>query len=487
MLPTRVLIIERQKIQSVASTKSDPQEIEKRREKTTMEEKKTNQEPETSTNPTEEKVKETLAAGKEALSAGANKLKEKAKELKDHAQSKSAAADGANPLPPHKNKKFLLIGAAVLVLILLVSVVSGGGIKIDMKDYVAVTFTGLDGKGNASLTVDYTSLAKVAEISTKKSDSELVNTIYLLGEEWAKLDLLQEGIHCTMENAQGLSNGDKVTVNVTADDDTCKKLNIKVKNQTITFTAEGLTEVTNFDAFADIEVIFDGIAPQGKATLLNNSRDEACMSYTYRMDVNSGLSNGDTVTVTIDENGIDWVAERTGKAPEVLSKQYTVSGLSAYVTELSQISDEVMANMRKEAEDIFNAYVAKNWSNNSHMDGMTYLGSYFLTKKPHSSTDSVNTLFLVYEVSYRNTYNEEPYEAKYYYYTSYRDLYLDSTGKTTVNLANYGTPRNSIKFEIPGVYSWNWPYAYGYATLPELYQACVTSNIDNYTYESSAS
>ena len=458
-----------------------------------MEDKKMNQDPSTKTAAlTEEKVKETLAAGKEALSAGASKLKEKANEMKAkvqqvQAEGKNGGADGSNPPAPKKGRKFLLIGAAILALILIVAAMGGGQTKVDMKDYVAVTFSGLDGKGTAALTVDYAALAEVADVSGKKGNSELGNMIYLMGEEFVKYDLLERGIRCTLENNKGLSNGDKVTVKVTADDDICKQMKMKVKDQTVTFTVEGLTQVTSFDAFADIEVSFGGISPNGTATLMNNSRDEACLSYTYRLDVNSGLSNGDTVTVTIDESAIDRVAEQTGKAPEVLSKKYTVSGLSSYVTELSQISDEVMANMRKEAEDIFNAYVAKNWSSNSHMDGMTYLGSYFLTKKPHSSTDSVNTLFLVYEVSYRNTYNEEPYEAKYYYYTNYRDLYLDSDGKTTVNLANCGTPRNSIKFEIPGVYSWNWPYAYGYSTLQELYQACVTSNIDNYTYESSVS
>ncbi len=462
-----------------------------------MEEKKMNQDA-NNTEPTgtaAEKVKETLAAGKEALTAGAGKLKEKADELKvkaqqakaQQAQGENAGTDGTTSPAPKKNKKFLLVGAAVLALILLVTIMSGGRTKVDMKDYITVTFTGLDSKGTASMTVDYNALAKVANItSNKKSNSELSNMIYMLGEEWVKFELLNEGIECTLENAKELSNGDKVTVKVTADDDVCKQLNIKVKNQTLTFKVEGLTKVTNFDAFADIEVRFDGISPQGTATLINNSRDEACMSYTYSLDVNSGLSNGDTVTVTISENVIDRMAEQTGKAPEVLSKQFTVSGLSTYVTELSQISDEAMKSMQKEAEDSINAYVANNWTN-GYLEGLKYLGNYLLVRKPHASTDRENALFLVYEISYGNNYNDGDYHTTYYYYVRYRNLYNDGDNQTVVNLSDRGTPNSSVAFDVSGSYSWNRPTAPGYATLPDLYKACVTSNIDNYTYESSVS
>lgn len=394
--------------------------------------------------------------------------------------------NNTTPKFPKGNKKLLFIGAAVLALVLLVVALSGGRTKVDMKDYVTVNFAGLDGKGTATMTVDYNGLSKVAEITekTKKSDPDVAFMISMLGEEWMKREWLESGITCTMEETKGLSNGDKVTVKITANDDMCKQLNIKVKDQTITYQVEGLTQVTTFDAFADMEVSFSGIAPQGKATLVNNSRDEACMSYTYSLDVNSGLSNGDTVTVTINEKAIDRVAEQTGKAPEVMSKQYTVTGLSTYVTELAQISDEAMKSMQKEAEDGLNAHIAKSWADVEHLEGMKYLGSYLLVRKPHASTNSENTLYLVYEISYGNTYNDADYHTTYYYYARYRNLYNDGEGKTVVDLSGQATPSNRFNFEVRNRYGSAY-YAYGYQTLPELFQVCVTGNIDNYTYESS--
>ena len=466
-----------------------------------MEDKKINQEPENSATPTtstEEKVKETLNAGKEALTAGAGKLKEKATELKAKAQQAQAEKQstgnetgGANPSrPPKKGKKLLIIGAAAaLVLILIITMFSGGRTKVDMEDYITVNFSGLNGKGTAQMSIDYTGLSQVSELTStsKWSKSELESMIYLLGEEWAKRDMLEHAFKCTLEADQGtLSNGDKVTVNVAVSDETCKALNIKVKPKTISVKVEGLTQVTAFDAFADIEVSFSGIAPNGKATLMNNSRDEACMSYTYSLDVNSGLSNGDTVTVTISENAIDRVAEQTGKAPEVMSKQYTVTGLSAYVTELSQISGEAMKSMQKEAEDGLNAHIAKSWADVEHLEGMKYLGSYLLVRKPHVSSGNENILFLVYEISYGNTYNDADYHTTYYYYVRYRNLYNDGDGKTVVDLSDRATPSNWLNFEVRNRYGSAY-YTYGYQTLQDLFQACVTSSIDNYTYESSVS
>ena len=54
--------------------------------------------------------------------------------------------------------------------------------------------------------------------------------------------MLAEALDCELDQSSELSNGDKVTVTVTADKDVLKQLGVKVKHKKLTFKVEGLVE-----------------------------------------------------------------------------------------------------------------------------------------------------------------------------------------------------------------------------------------------------
>ena len=380
-----------------------------------------------------------------------------------------------------KPKKPLILVSAAVIVVVLVAILAGGRKTVDMEDYVQVNFSGLNEKGRAELAVDYSGLAQELPEQKNSGQQDTISAAFgnLAGGIMNRA-LIEGAVQCELDRTSGLSNGDKVTVSVKVNDDQCKELGVKIKEKDITFSVEGLKEVEPVDAFADVTVVFDGISPNATAKVVNNSRDEACMSYNYSLDRNSGLSIGDTVTVSISEDNIDMVAEQTGKAPAENEKQFTVDGVSYYVTELSQIPETALSNMQKEATDSLTAHVARNWMDVESLEGMDYLGGYLLTKKPTSSARNQNMLYLVYEVSYGNSSDGADMHMKYYYYAVFTNVTVSSDGES-VTWSDYDTVSNRYSFEVNG-HSF---YVYGYETLAELFKDCVTARVDAYTYESS--
>lgn len=393
-----------------------------------------------------------------------------------------AESVGETGKPGKKGKKPLLfLGIGIVVVMVLLVTLLGGKKTLNMKDYVSVNFSGLDEKGRAVLVVDYDKMAQ--DLPQKKGSAKKDSLTAMLGD-WAtglgQRALIESAVRCSLDNTNDLSNGDKVKVEIQVDQDQCKYLGIKVKDKPLTFKVEGLTEVEPFDAFADISVVFDGVSPAATAKIVNNSTDEACMSYDYSLDQSSGLANGDTVTVSIEEYSIDDVGERTGKVPAEMEKQFTVEGVAQYASQLSQLSDTALAAMQKEASDALTAHAARNWGDSEKLEGIKSLGCYLLTPKPNASTWNQNKLYLVDEVSYGNTYNGANLHMKYYYYTVFTDVVVQEDG--TVTWDDYDTTSHTYRFDVEGSYGY---YVYGYDTLANLFKDCVTSQIDKYTYESS--
>ena len=395
--------------------------------------------------------------------------------------TKDAASTTENQTGKKSKKPLIIAAAAVVVLVLLIALLAGGRKTLDMKDYVQVNFYGLNEKGRGELVVDYSAMVqdlpeKKGEVSQKDAISAVFGD---LADSIGNRALIESAVRCELDKSSGLSNGDKVTVNIQVNDDRCKELGIKIKEKPLAFSVEGLKEVETFDAFADITVMFDGVSPNATARVLNNSKDETCMYYYYSLDKNSGLAVGDTVTVSISEDNIDAVAEETGKVPAEMEKQFTVEGVSSHASELSQISDAALTDMQKEATDTLTAHVARNWDDSESLESMDYLGSYLLTRKPNSSARYQNLLYMVHEVSYGNNYDGADMHMKYYYYTVFTNVVVHSDG--SISWDGYDTADNYYRFDVNG----HTFYVYGYETLAELFKDCVTTRIDNYTYDSS--
>ncbi len=404
--------------------------------------------------------------------------------------------------------------AKVLAPIAAVAVVAAGGWAfanrtptIDVSKYMTLSADGYNTVGKLNISFDTEKLEKDygKQITTrfKKQMKNLKDDTYGLSSLTASLydgyetDLFAETCATgSADKTKGLSNGDVVTYTWDDNSDEAEEaFGVKVKYTDITYTVSGLASVNTFDAFDGVDVEFSGISPDGRATVNSLPTAAEAQGLYYTLDENSGLSNGDTVTLTVHSNRDDFsdCIDKYGAMPQATEKTFTVEGLNEYVTSADTLSDSVLVSLQNQAEDVFKSYAAQRFSNGQTFKGMTYLGNYILTPKNKDSWGDKDRIVLAYQVTVHHDYTSElntTYDAddSFFWYITFNNVSKDADGNIASGLNDYDTPTTFVKIDS-GVqkYSFSsstetWEY-YGYASLDSLYNAAVNQYVENYNHQ----
>ena len=404
--------------------------------------------------------------------------------------------------------------AKVLVSIAAVAVVAAGGWAfanrtptIDVSKYMTLSADGYNTVGKLNISFDTEKLEKDygKQIATrfKKQMKNLKDDTYGLSSLTASLydgyetDLFAETCATgSADKTKGLSNGDVVTYTWDDNSDEAEEaFGVKVKYSDITYTVSGLASENTFDAFDGVDVEFSGISPDGRATVNSLPTAAEAQGLYYTLDENSGLSNGDTVTLTVHSNRDDFsdCIDKYGAMPQATEKTFTVEGLNEYVTSADTLSDSVLVSLQNQAEDVFKSYAAQRFSNGQTFKGMTYLGNYILTPKNKDSWGDKDRIVLAYQVTVHHDYTSElntTYDAddSFFWYITFNNVSKDANDNIASGLNDYDTPTTFVKIDS-GVqkYSFSsstetWEY-YGYASLDSLYNAAVNQYVENYNHQ----
>lgn len=404
--------------------------------------------------------------------------------------------------------------AKVLAPIAAAAVIAAGGWAfanrtptIDVSKYMTLSADGYNTVGKLNINFDTDKLEQDygKQIATrfKKQMKNLKDDTYGLSSLTASLydgyeaDLFAETCATgSADKTKGLSNGDVVTYTWDDNSDEAEEaFGVKVKYTDITYTVSGLASVNTFDAFDGVDVEFSGISPDGRATVNSLPTAAEAQGLYYTLDENSGLSNGDTVTLTVHSNRDDFsdCIDKYGAMPQATEKTFTVEGLNEYVTSADTLSDSVLVSLQNQAEDVFKSYAAQRFSNGQTFKGMTYLGNYILTPKNKDSWGDKDRIVLAYQVTVHHDYTSElntTYDAddSFFWYITFNNVSKDADGNIASGLNDYDTPTTFVKIDS-GVqkYSFSsstetWEY-YGYASLDSLYNAAVNQYVENYNHQ----
>ena len=403
--------------------------------------------------------------------------------------------------------------AKIVLPIAAVAVVAAGGWAfanrtptIDVSKYVTITADGYNTVGKLNVDFDTDKLEKDygKQIATrfKKQMKNLKDDTFGLSSLTASLydgyetDLFVD--YCangSADKTKNLSNGDVVTYTWDDNSDEAKEaFGVKVKYSDITYTVSGLASVNTFDAFDGVDVEFSGISPDGRATVNSLPTAAEAQDLYYTLDENSGLSNGDTVTLTVHSNRDDFsdCIDKYGAMPQATEKTFTVAGLSEYVTSADTLSDSVLVSLQNQAEDVLKAYAADTFGNNESLKGMTYLGNYILTPKENSNWYDKDRVVLAYQITVHNNYtmDDQTYDAdnSYFWYITFKNVSKDADGNIASGLRDYYTPDNTVKIDSGVAWShgssstYYWHYK-GYATMDDMYSAAVNKYVENYNHQ----
>lgn len=386
---------------------------------------------------------------------------------------------------PVPKKAIAGTAAAVVVIAAAVSMTVNSGKTIQLDKYLTVEADGYDGYGTAQTFVDWDAIEKKYGSKlefTKEARMEYGSMLKMMDP----MDFLEGSVAIDVDQNYDLSNGDTISYTWIIDDDVAKYLNCKVKGKDGSTEVSGLEEIGTFDAFADLSVTFSGMDSNGWVEMDYHGHD--LESYDFNCDAVGGLKNGDTVRVYLNNSSAQYYAEYLGKVPEAFEKEYTVNGLSYYLSKTSEISEEAWTQMKQQASDVYQAKAAKKWGDGEELQNLSYLGSYLLTSKDGDSKD--NNLFLVYKAQIRDTYanNESSYDQvnEIYWYIRYTDLIVDSDGVVNVDVTSYDTPDSRVEIDTGINSGWwstkSWSYD-GYDSLDALYRSVVTANLDHWNHE----
>lgn len=275
-----------------------------------------------------------------------------------------------------------------------------------------------------------------------------------------------------------LANGDVITVTLRESVlDYCMEYYNEVP-ETLTkeYIVSGLPELIYFDPFESLTVSFSGFEPFGSLSLSYNGH---YLSY-YDFDVPQweNLSNGDTFTISLPNYVVENCLSLYGAVPTAKEKTYTVSGLSAYVTSLSQVDLDAM---KSQAADVLASERAW-WDDEVQMNSLDYMGSYLMIRKNLSSYSTNNKIYLLYKMNVTATEGSYTETKDIYWYICFYNLTLDGENKLYVDLFSYDTAYDSVKLD-PNTSNWNYWDVNGYESLDSFYTKNIQADLANWTYE----
>lgn len=165
----------------------------------------------------------------------------------------------------------------------------------EVVDYVDVTFSGMDTLGSATFEVDETKLLK--EIFNLKDDAH----DYPDEKTANQAQNVLEAYDIKIEPHENLSNGDKIKIIASVNED----LTTKIKEGEKEITVEGLEEpnvLTTAEVEKNLVFNFNGFSGRGVAQI-DKVFDESFLNhFTFEVENDGNLSNGDKVGIQLAEN-----------------------------------------------------------------------------------------------------------------------------------------------------------------------------------------
>ena len=371
-------------------------------------------------------------------------------------------------------RKLMMLGMLMVAMYVFAGC---GTTKVDLNKYVTISASGYDSLGTVSYYFDYEAFIRENNdsIKLKKGNAQFTNAALKEKKSGSEI-LVQYCIKSELDKYSGLSNGDVVTLKWNCDDEMAKKFfDCELVYSDITYKVSDLTEVKKFDAFEGVKVLYSGTSPNGSAELVVEDSRDAINDISFSIDKNSGLKNGDEVVVTVQyRNSESEFVRDYGSVLGEVEKKFVVDGLPKYITEITEVPEDMYGKMDKQLQDTITADFA-SWKDEDLLS-IDLLGTYTLHPKEGMDFNAYNYVYFVYKIHAQN--EESNGEFCYYWYGYYKNIMVLADGTCSVDLSDYTVPDSSEKIEFDDQ---RFVY-YGFKDLDSLFNNEVVSKIENYEY-----
>ncbi|MCR5726256.1 MAG: hypothetical protein K6G24_02220 [Lachnospiraceae bacterium] len=243
-----------------------------------------------------------------------------------------------------------------------------------------------------------------------------------------------------LDKTEKLSNGDqiKVTVKDTDGGDVDERLaeiGKIAESKEFIFTVSGLEELKDYDPFLGISIRYEGISGQGTIEIAKDySANDYIYAWEYDVDKSEGLSNGDTVVISIryEGSGFDSVEEYgafRGLKMQSTSKEFVLDGFLEPLDDTTKIDQAVFTKMKEDdiqkIHDFFNEDIEQRVESEA-LKNVEYIGSIILYKKPTGWTKEYTALYNLYRCDMRSQYDDARW---LYWFSLYDDIPKNENGE----------------------------------------------------------
>lgn len=349
--------------------------------------------------------------------------------------------------------------------------------KVELGDYITLSYNGFDGAGYAIAGYDYARLKKdltdiAAEAAPDSDGTAIENDIsYLLNQ-----------IQCSANPSEKLHNGDKVETSISSETSDLTDYGIRLVSGSQTSSAEGLSEPEEIDLTDAVHVSFSGVCPN--VTVEISVDDVPYYDSTSLYDLaytNTTIqaSNGEFYPVTVEYDEDALLAQ--GYVVTNNYKEYEISGLNDYRLVLNDIEDENLQEISGDFAD--NAVACALGYQNDILNDAGEMSQNIVwtdtatelilaeTLTPDESYDyyyTWNELILVYDLALPVRFSDQTISQKDVYYTV-----------TCSNVEQ--TPSGTLEYD-----DWNQQLFYNYDALQSYLQDEAAYLSDNTSVSSCA-
>ncbi|MDD3368760.1 MAG: hypothetical protein PHP50_07735 [Lachnospiraceae bacterium] len=203
--------------------------------------------------------------------------------------------------------------------------------KVDLRDAVAISFSGYDGRGSA----DYILEGDAAQ-----------------NEFW-------DTVSVELDHRDQLKNGDVIKVLFSYDKSVARESKLRVRGTEETIQVTGLPEATVLsvaDLFQNLQVSYAGIAPNIDVELTNTSEDPYLKTINFEIENSAEvykLNDTFTVKAVFDQTEAANAGFAIAEGSDSCIMEYTVSGVDSYLTEASQLSEDDIKHLVTISQKLF--------------------------------------------------------------------------------------------------------------------------------------
>ncbi|MCR5107374.1 MAG: hypothetical protein K6B28_04350 [Lachnospiraceae bacterium] len=215
---------------------------------------------------------------------------------------------------------------------------------LSLKQCYSVAYGGYNNKGNLIITLN--------EEFVREKISEFVNEyeskVIKRDIDKAGYDALVASISVESSKSDNLTNGQKIDLNFSCDEELAKELGVKITGRRDQITVAGLQSgifLTLDDLFKGISVTFSGISPDIVMEIKNNSIDPYIKEMKFEpTESKDTYSEGDVVRIRAIYNEDEALARyySIDTPSEECIKEYVVTGVDSYVSDASDISEDIL-------------------------------------------------------------------------------------------------------------------------------------------------